>query len=190
MRLEAEQLRTMPLNLQEQVAIALVQQKMETEPVAGRKAYEREYYGFTEDEVTAFRMRWNRYIKKDTVWPNFEEFLKWVSCAGYTKGARIVRHDGSQPYGPENAYIRKGRILSAKEVMEFNKPVICRGCPDESASCSLSGCPQYKEWFIKNWDENIHQDIPPHLAKPKKTVFQYEHPDRVREIRQGRSKTS
>lgn len=189
MRMDAEQLRSLPLNMQEQVAVALLQQQMEAAQVAGRKAYDKEDYGFCPEEITAFKMRWQRLIRDDCTWSSFEEFLKWAGNANYIKGARLRKKDNSRPYGPDNAYFHRGRVLQAAEATAHDKPAICRGCQQETASCRLQGCETYRDWFIQNWNDSIHQDIPPGMIQPKKTVFQYEHPDRVREMTRGRSAT-
>lgn len=52
---------------------------------------------------------------------------------------------------------------------------LCDSCVDE---CPTGGCSAWRRWFVENWNENIY--IGP---KPKiREVFQYEHPDREREM--------
>ena len=137
--------------------------------------------GYTDDEIAAFRTRWYKYIRDDCTWASFEEFLLWTSTAGFTKGTKICKIDDSKPFGPDNTYLHRGRILTVKEAAAQNKPNVCQNCAEESTSCVLYGCAIWKEWFVKNWNDNIHVDIPMSMRTPKKTVFQYEHPDRVRE---------
>lgn len=137
--------------------------------------------GYTDDEIAAFRTRWYKYIRDDCTWDSFEEFLKWTRTVDFTKGAKICKIYDSEPFGPDNTYIHLGRTLSAREATAHEKPEVCRSCTEETASCALYGCAIWKEWFVKNWNENIHVDIPAYKRKPKKIVFQYEHPDRVRE---------
>lgn len=138
-------------------------------------------YGFADFEVQAIRQRWNRSIQQDSTWSCFDEFLKWVSTAGYAKGIKILKIDESRPFGPDNAYCYRGRSLAAKEAAAHEKPEVCQNCIEETASCALYGCALWKEWFVKNWNDNIHVDIQLAMRTPKKTVFQYEHPDLVRE---------
>jgi hypothetical protein len=52
----------------------------------------------------------------------------------------------------------------------------CENCRKET--CPEHGCASWSKWFVKNWNENI-------CVKPEpanREVFQYEHPDRVREM--------
>lgn len=58
---------------------------------------------------------------------------------------------------------------------QTNNP--CENCTQE---CPAGGCNTWKEWWVQNWNENIHRNVP---TVPKQ-VWQYEHPDRVREVRQ------
>ena len=54
----------------------------------------------------------------------------------------------------------------------------CENCQKET--CPENGCASCRKWFVKNWNENI-------CVKPElkgRDVFQYEHPDRVREMAQ------
>lgn len=51
----------------------------------------------------------------------------------------------------------------------------CNGC---TKHCPESGCADWRKWFVNNWNENI-------CVKPEpanREAFQYEHPDRVREM--------
>ena len=52
----------------------------------------------------------------------------------------------------------------------------CENCQKET--CPEKGCASWRKWFAKNWNDNIHRSIP----KVPKLVWQYEHPDRVREM--------
>lgn len=192
----------LPLHMQEQVGVAIAASLAQAAPVAAALSRKEtaqfsctgsgnrkwrdadmtiDRYGFTETEVTAFQQRWNRSIRQDSTWNNFDDFLAWAGTAGYSKGARIYKIDESKPFGPDNAYFYRGRILTVKEAAAHEKPEVCRNCIEETTSCALYGCAMWKEWFVKNWNDNIHVDIPLAMRKPKKTVFQYEHPDLVRE---------
>lgn len=53
----------------------------------------------------------------------------------------------------------------------------CENCRKETCYPER-GCSDWRKWFVKNWNENI-------CVKPEpkgREVFQYEHPDRVREM--------
>lgn len=56
---------------------------------------------------------------------------------------------------------------------QTNNP--CENCTQE---CPAGGRNTWKEWWVQNWNENIHRNVP---TVPKK-VWRYEHPDWVREL--------
>lgn len=58
---------------------------------------------------------------------------------------------------------------------QTNNP--CEACAQE---CPMGGCKAWSEWWVQNWNQNIHRYVPP---MPRR-VWQYEHPDRVREMTQ------
>lgn len=60
---------------------------------------------------------------------------------------------------------------------QANNP--CEGCEKECPNHG-SGCKEWAERFVQNWNQNIHRCVPP---MPRR-VWQYEHPDRVREMAQ------
>jgi hypothetical protein len=52
----------------------------------------------------------------------------------------------------------------------------CENCRRE---CPKRGCPDWRKWFVKNWNDNICRRPP---EQKTREVFTYEHPDRVREM--------
>lgn len=52
----------------------------------------------------------------------------------------------------------------------------CNGC---DKVCPDAGCAAWRKWFIRYWNENICRLAD---AQKKRDVFQYEHPDRAREM--------
>ena len=56
----------------------------------------------------------------------------------------------------------------------------CEGCTRE---CPNNGnlCSEWKKWFVEHWNRNICRKAP-----AKREAFQYEHPDRIREM-EGKS---
>lgn len=53
----------------------------------------------------------------------------------------------------------------------------CEAC---TLNCADKGCTTWRKWWVLNWNKNIHRYIPGALGQ----VWQYEHPDRVREMAQ------
>lgn len=53
-----------------------------------------------------------------------------------------------------------------------------RECPGDGG-----GCKEWKEYFVKNWDQNIHRKKIEHIIEDqsKRCAWQYEHPDLVGE---------
>lgn len=52
----------------------------------------------------------------------------------------------------------------------------CKSC---GQVCPAGCCKAWQDWWIQNWNDNIHRNVP---TVPKK-VWRYEHPDRVRETK-------
>lgn len=51
----------------------------------------------------------------------------------------------------------------------------CKAC---TLDCGGEGCNAWRKWWVQSWNRNIHRYIPP---MPRQ-MWQYEHPDRVREM--------
>ena len=54
----------------------------------------------------------------------------------------------------------------------------CRNCDRERCSNIWQGCPEWQDYFRKNWNENIRAK---NSKAQTRQFFQYEHPDLVRE---------
>ena len=116
---------------------------------------------------------------------SFEMFLEFCKKSGYREGYVIRRHNLRKPHGPDNSYFdyRKPAVRNARIKNNENKPPApkspCESCKLE-CTIQASGCAEWREWFVKNWDKNIHRKV----VIPKKRsreAFRYEHPDLVRE---------
>jgi len=53
-------------------------------------------------------------------------------------------------------------------------------CEHCEAICPASGCAEWKDWYVANWNENIHRKVT--IGLTGRQVFRYEHPVRVREL--------
>lgn len=51
-------------------------------------------------------------------------------------------------------------------------------CDTCDQGCPADGCAAWRRWWVDNWNENICRCAP----QAPKQVWQYEHPDRVREM--------
>ena len=60
---------------------------------------------------------------------------------------------------------------------QANNP--CEFCTQE---CPDSGCKAWRDWWVRNWNQNIHRRKP---AVRKQESWQYEHPDRERNRGRG-----
>lgn len=58
---------------------------------------------------------------------------------------------------------------------QTNSP--CESCANE---CQDRGCPAWRAWWVKKWNKEIYRKIQP--EQETREVFQYEHPDREREM--------
>lgn len=163
-------------------------------------------YGIPRDEIKRLNTRWNRRIndRHDSGWECFDEFLRWCTENGYASGKILTRHNRQLPHSPENSYWvnnrrelvyrksetgtktkeRKPRAEKPEKEPE-NESVVISFCKECGKKCTNngSGCNQWKEWFVKNWNQNICIKPKPMLPpEPKgRQVFQYEHPDLMRE---------
>lgn len=145
-------------------------------------------YGISGDEVSNLIRRFYRRLY-DSEWERADDFIKWCSENGYESGLRLCRKDTSKPHGPENSYFKtpektvRGIAEDKRRRKEERKNLVSPFCEGCQKKCSASfGCEEYREWFVKNWNQNISiakPDVKKEPAKPM--VFCYEHPDLVRE---------
>lgn len=115
-------------------------------------------------------------IRKRSGFGSFKAFCDWAK-GKYKAGFTVYRRDQSKPYSPENCYW----YYAIKKVEAVTSP-ICEGCTVDMTICNTIGCLKYREWFVKNWNDNICAK-PKEVPKPKnvKEYFRYEHPDLERE---------
>jgi hypothetical protein len=55
--------------------------------------------------------------------------------------------------------------------------LFCKCCEKECQS-KRAGCKEWREYFVKNWNENISTYDP---GQQQEKIFRYEHPDLIRE---------
>lgn len=147
-------------------------------------------YGIPSKEVENIAKRWSS-IDGGKNWESMDAFVRWCSENGYKKGITLRRYDPEKPHSPENSFfgepsreVIQKRKQKKKETMEIKSP-FCEKCQKFCPGSGSCGCEEWQEYFQKNWNENIC--IAPKKPEPKPAVkeglqvFQYEHPDLVRE---------
>ncbi len=149
----------------------------------------RDRYGIPGAEVSNLSKRLSVLHGKEN-WASFDAFVKWCSENGYQKGIMLRRHDPSKPHSPENSYFgintRTQIRENSEKFHEFrqNSSPFCVGCEKECPRNGAGGCNEWVDYFLKNWNQNIH--VPPPKPEPVEDpnttkMFRYEHPDLVRE---------
>jgi hypothetical protein len=138
---------------------------------------------------------WRRYQylerREKTGWRNFEHFVKWSKENGHFRGAFLRKKDKDKPVGPSNAFwsVSPAYYYSDMQANVSNESAFCVGCTKRQNPELCQGCNEYREWYIKNWDERIHVDLNGWIAKAqisdrdKDSKFRYEHPDIEREMK-------
>ena len=151
--------------------------------------YRNDKYGIPAQEASNQRKRFYS-LEGHENWEGVDAFLKWCSENGYQKGIKLRRHDPSKPHSPENSYFgentREQIRINKKKFFEFrtNSSPYCVGCEKECPRNRTGGCNEWVDYFLKNWNQNIHMLAPkPEPVEDPNTqkVFRYEHPDLVRE---------
>ena len=148
----------------------------------------KERYGISSADVTHLIRRFYRYFR-DSDWQNADDFVRWCSENGWQKGLKLCRKDKDRLHGPDNSYFqtpemtvraKKEDIRRRKEERKNTVSPFCEGCQKECTRVAY-GCEEYRAWFVKNWNQNIH--VPPvkPVVEEGPMVFRYEHPDLVRE---------
>ena len=137
----------------------------------------KERYGFPGNIVRNLNSHWERKRLRMSDFESFDAFVKWCSENGFEDNARLRRYDEARPHGPDNSYwYVRPPYKPVQKISPF-----CENCQQQSAGC-INGCDAWREWFVKNWNENIcikPKEVLP--EPPKQGFFQYEHPDLVRE---------
>ena len=126
-----------------------------------------------------------RFIR-DHDWESLEHFMQWALETGVWKGAFLRRKDESKPHGPDNSYWSDQPSISNRNWgrQEIARSPFCEGC-ERNTEYGCGGCEKWEEYFVKNWNQNIHVKINiPEIVKPADEgheKFRYEHPDLIRE---------
>lgn len=136
-------------------------------------------YGLSPEEVDRLTGRWSHGVKSDSTFESLDAFLRWASV-GYKKGVQLRKRDESKPHGPGNSYWLDGReeryVPNGKQVLQ--RVTYCSGCTRDCQE-NGNGCVGWREYFVRNWNENIHREVK--NVPRKREFFCYEHPDLVRE---------
>ena len=106
---------------------------------------------------------------------SFKAFLKFADRTGYKTRLALWKLNQTKKHGPDNSYW----YLKNSDLPNVKSP-FCEQCDKKHCPGEGIGCAEYREWFVKYWNEYIHRKV----QMPKKTcreVFCYEHPDLQRE---------
>lgn len=151
----------------------------------GKKEFRR--YGFNSIEVDRLTQRWAKRIKNDSTWKNVDEFIRWCSESGYSKGRFLRKIKQDIPYGPDNCYWVGDSVVNDDVVRYIKAEVpnpdgkvsdLCKICKVKNGPRCATGCRTWYENFACYWDKHIHRKVDvSNLCAP----FQYNHPDEVRE---------
>ena len=140
-------------------------------------------FGFNHRETENLRTRFRNIPQEDRVWECVEEFIKWARDSGYAKGLHLRKHNEEMPHGPDNSFWLTANAgeLKTRFLNQMKKgSVFCRSC-EKDCPRDGRGCKEWREYFRLNWNENIHVPKPKPVVQERPMVFQYEHPDLVRE---------
>lgn len=138
-------------------------------------------YGFDAKETECLRRRFYKLKKKEAEWEDVYDFMMWARDSGYEKNLNMGKRDKTLPHGPENSFWLEKGYASERYLQKIRQNCdFCTGC-EKRCSVSGLGCKDWRNYFVKNWNEKIY--VPP--VKPVvyegPMVFRYEHPDLVRE---------
>lgn len=114
-------------------------------------------------------------IENDHTFASFEDFCEWAEGKA-KKGFTVYKIDLTKPHSPKNSYW----YYNSKRQEDVVSP-ICENCDQELRVCDGIGCLKYREWFVKNWNENICIRPAGSPEPQNREVFRYEHPDLERE---------
>lgn len=140
-------------------------------------------YGLSSDEVMIMKSKLQKMRKGgDTDWETVEQFVKWAVEEGYKPGMRIKKYFSFLPHSMENSYfVHTGQKEEERHptFIDSESPY-CKNCDIDDCDRMAFGCKKWREYFVKNWNENICRNGRP-TPRPADVVFRYEHPDLVRE---------
>lgn len=126
-----------------------------------------------------------RYYKIESTWKTKDDFIKWAGKHGYQKGRFLRRYDEDMPHGPDNSYwySRTDEKNDVKRRKDFRRDNVSEFCQSCDKKCPSQGCVEYRQWWSKNWNQTLHRkkEVQPEPQEGVTRVWQYEHPDLVRE---------
>ena len=130
---------------------------------------------FTKTQLRSLRDRWETLEQEGCGWASFEAFTQWAEVSGFQTNKGMFKLNQRKPHGPGTSYWYDQH----KELPDVISP-FCENCGTDCANQRV-GCFRWREYFVRNWNENIY--VPPaNTADPgRRQVFRYEHPDLVRE---------
>jgi len=124
--------------------------------------------------------RWSRHKLKESDFESFDAFVKWSAEAGFQSYAQLRRYDPNEPHGPDNSHWYTRPPYQPVPKQDYTCS-FCQGCTRGYCDQVVNGCKEWRDWFVKDWNENICRK-PKEPEKPRaREVFRYEHPDLVRE---------
>lgn len=132
----------------------------------------------TKTQIHALRKRWEILERDGCGWGSLEEFAQWSVAHGFQTTKELYKLDTGKPHAPDNSFW----YYQNKELPNVLSPV-CVGCTEIMPVCNTIGCYRYREYFVKNWNENIHRELkrPETKKQTDPRCFRYEHPDLERE---------
>jgi hypothetical protein len=139
-------------------------------------------YGLSSEEVMIMKAKFQKVRKGGaTDWETVEQFCKWAVQEGYKPGMRIKKQYPFLPHSMENSYfVNTGDPDGERHATYIDaESPFCEKCCNHDCATLAFGCKKWREYFVKNWNENIYRSQP--AARPVNVVFRYEHPDLVRE---------
>lgn len=139
----------------------------------------KERYGLEPLDIRRLKRMWNEKIVHDTTWECFDDFVLWGSYFGYAKGLELLKRNQREPHGPENSYFWVAGDPQTEVEEEPTESRYCNGCTKNCANSM--GCADWKNWFVKNWNEKISRSPKLKKERPVRVTWKYEHPDLIRE---------
>ena len=138
--------------------------------------------GFTAQEVTILKSKLFKLRQAgSTAWKDLNDFCEWAKKEGYKQGMRIKRRDIYRPHSQENSYFAfTGEEQERHATYVDAESPFCQSCGVKDCPSKSIGCYRWREYFVKNWNENICNRTKP-VIKTEEPIFRYEHPDLVRE---------
>ena len=113
---------------------------------------------------------------------DWEDFAAFAEEQGYTAVKLMVKKDRNRIHSRENTV-----FLTAEEARQLRE----EQRREQKRNYRQKQKESFESRFVKNWNANIHREVQrnPSQELPRnergREVFRYEHPDRVREARNG-----